>query len=120
MNGQEKTAFISGYTKLLTTAWTNEEFAATLRQNPKAALAQCGLMVPGNATVEIVTDRPDPASGDLNQEMEYWEEGLASGRIVLHVPHAVIRTKDLVELALGPTAKDTTVCCCCCPCCSCT
>lgn len=120
MDGNQKTAFISSYTKVLTTAWTNSDFAATLKQNPKAALAQCGLVVPATATVDIVTEQPPPNSGDLNQEMSSWEKGETTGHYVLHVPAAELTTRHLVDMALGPTAKDTTVCCCCSPCCCCT
>ena len=53
MEPRQRAAFVSAYTKVLTSAWSNESFAASLSANPQAALAEKGLDIP-RAEVDLM------------------------------------------------------------------
>jgi len=118
MDPRAKAAFISGYTKILTQAWSSDEFAARLVGDPVTVLAENGLEVPAGARVEIVRSRD--AEPDLEAQIALWADGAATGRYVLYVPDTpVIETRELSENDLDAVAGGGDTCCCCCPCCSC-
>ena len=120
MDTKEKAAFVSSYTKILTRAWSDPQFAERLESAPKATVADNGLSVPGSAEVVIV--RSLGGEPDLEAQVKLWEEGARTGEFRLHVPHAPqVETKELSEADLASVSGgDTSYCCCCCPCCTCT
>jgi hypothetical protein len=119
MEPRQRAAFVSAYTKVLTSAWSNEAFAAELAANPTAALAEKGLEVPTGSTVTIIQETAgDP---DLEAQVRMWENGQRSGHYQLLVPNTPqIDTRELSEADLEAVSGGNTYCCCCSPCCSCT
>jgi hypothetical protein len=87
MDQKSRSEFVTGYTKVLTRAWTSDEYASHLEQHPNAAIAECGLRVPEGALVSLVRVIP---SGEheptLNRQIELWERGERTGSYELHVP----------------------------------
>ncbi|MYW05538.1 hypothetical protein [Streptomyces sp. SID3343] len=126
MEPRERAAFVRSYTKVLTAAWSNDEYAARLETDPRAALAENGLELPAGATVRIV--RNLGGEPDLEAQVELWEAGTESGDFELRVPNSPqIELRELSEADLESVAggtqevrDDTTYCCCCSPCCCCT
>ena len=122
MESQERTSFLSNYSKLLVAAWSDESVGDRLVANPKAVLAEFGLQVPDNANVNVVRQIP-PQHGepDANVQVRLWEEGLKSGTIEMHVPEApAIDMGELSESELEGVAGGWSISgCCCTPCCSC-
>lgn len=111
--------FVKGYTKVLTSAWSDESFASRLQSDPTAVLDESGLSLPADTQVSIVTEIA--GSGDLDDQFKMWEEGISSGSVTLYVPSAPqIETGELSEAELESVAGGTEVslCCCCCPCCT--
>jgi hypothetical protein len=118
MDTTSRTAFVRGYTKVLTNAWSDEAFMKRLTSKPTETLAEYGLDA-GKASVEVVTDMHGAAS--LDDQISLWESGLASGNVKLYVPTLPqIDTKQLSEDQLDSVSGGDTYCCCCCPCCTCT
>jgi hypothetical protein len=120
MDTRERAAFVSSYTKILTRAWSDPDFAEKLETSPKATVESNGLSVPAGANVVIV--RSLGGDPDLEEQVALWEEGARSGEYRLHVPQApVVETKELSEADLASVSGgDVKACCCCCPCCTCT
>ena len=113
--------FVKGYTKVLTSAWSDEGFASRLESDPVAVLDENGLSVPAGTTVSIISETQ--GGGDLDDQFKIWEEGLSSGDVKLYVPAAPqVETGELSESELESVAGggDVDLCCCCCPCCTCT
>lgn len=120
MEQQEKTEFVSAYTKLLTTAWSDEEFAQLLARDPKQASRDCGLEVPNDAEMVVVRDPQQDAEPNLDLQIESWEKGHELGLYELHVPDAPqLDSQELSEGDLMAVSGGDTYCCCC-PCCCCT
>lgn len=122
MSPRERAEFVNGYTRVLITAWSDEEFAQRLETDPVAALRECGLGLPAGAVVEVLRDiGDDEAEGNLEIQIKAWERGSESGNYRLHVPvtpqvdAAELTASDLDSIVAGLGA-----CCCCCPCCCCT
>ncbi|MEU3167012.1 hypothetical protein [Streptosporangium sp. NPDC006930] len=123
---QERAEFINAYTRTLITAWSDEEYAARLNANPRAALAESGLVVPEDAEIVIVRHIPEGhEEGNLDVQVGLWEVGLATGQFEFHIPEtpvvdaAELSEGDLSDIAAG--AADAAACYyCCCPCCCCT
>jgi hypothetical protein len=119
MEPRQRAAFVSAYTKILTSAWSNESFAASLSSNPAAALAEKGLEIPAGSTVTVI--RETAGDPDLEAQVRMWENGKASGNYQLLVPTTPqIDTRELSEADLEAVSGGNTYCCCCSPCCSCT
>ena len=122
LNAQERAEFVNAYTRVLITAWSSEDFSSRLGTDPKATLAEAGLVIPAGGTVEIVrtvTDGSPEAS--LDSQVELWETGIADGHYVLYVPETPqIDMAELSEGDLDAVAAGLTIACCCTPCCSCT
>ncbi len=79
-------AFVNGYTKLLTQAWSGGELARRLETQPEAVLAGLGLpTVPGARVTIVRTLDPDP---DLDTQAALWERGHATGQYLLYIPLA--------------------------------
>ena len=118
MDSTSRTAFVRGYTKVLTNAWSDEAFMKRLTSKPTETLAEYGLDA-GKASVEVVTAMAGAAS--LDDQISLWESGLASGQVKLYVPTIPqIDTKELSDDQLESVSGGDTYCCCCCPCCTCT
>jgi hypothetical protein len=123
MDPQERADFVDAYTRVLITAWSSEEFASRLESDPKAALRECGIEVPANASVELARTIPEGKhEGSLDTQVDAWEEGARTGRYLLFVPETPqVNTSELTEGDLDSIAAgDGYYCCCCCPCCCCT
>ena len=119
MDPAARSQFVGNYTKLLTHAWSDEDFAGRLRSEPKQVLDEVGFTVPSSASVEILDSQGE---GSLDKQVALWEQGIASGEIKLYVPKVPqVETAELSESELeGVAGGDTTYCCCCSPCCTCT
>ncbi|MFD8384387.1 hypothetical protein ACFV2X_38695 [Streptomyces sp. NPDC059679] len=120
MEPRERSAFVSSYTKVLTNAWSDNDYATRLETEPRAALAEQGLELPTDATVKIIRNMEgDP---DLEAQVALWEAGKTTGVYELRVPNSPqLEDRELSEADLkGVSASDTTYCCCCSPCCCCT
>jgi hypothetical protein len=84
---QDRTDFISGYTKLVLATWSDEAIGDRLVSDPKSVLAQFGLTVPASATVTVVRHiPPDHGDPDVDFQVNLWEKGLESGNFEMHVP----------------------------------
>jgi hypothetical protein len=119
MDEAQRADFVSGYTKILTNAWSDEAFRARLTSEPREALAENGLSVPASADVKIVTGVAGEPS--LEDQVERWAKGETSGEYELFVPdQPQIDTSELSESELEGVAGGDTYCCSCCPCCTCT
>jgi hypothetical protein len=121
MSPQERAEFVNAYTRVLITAWSSDEYAGRLVADPNAALRECGIEVPANATVNVVRLIPEGhQEGSLDVQIALWERGNETGHFELHVPETPqVDTSELSEGDLeGIAAGD--VYCCCCPCCCCT
>ena len=123
MDQAQRQQFVSSYTKVLTTAWTDETFLGRLRSDPKSVLGEFSLGVPASATVNILTE----AGGEpnLDQAVAIWEEGQSSGVYRLCVPPEPPQAAEELSGRLDADGKliaaDTSACCCCSsPCCCCT
>jgi hypothetical protein len=115
----DRQEFVKSYTKILTSAWSDEAFAAKLHEDPAAVLNENGLEVPAGASVEIVSQTQ--GEGDLDDQVKIWEDGLESGKLTLYVPAMPqVEPGELSESELEGVAGGTDYCCCCSPCCTCT
>jgi hypothetical protein len=122
LDPQQRSEFVDSYTRLLITAWSSEEFAGRLETDLQGALAEVGLTVPANATLERIRDVPEAKQrGGLNVQIEAWERGLESNHFYFYIPDTPqVDVSELTEGDLeGVAAAGTYACCCCCPCCSC-
>lgn len=116
MDAQERSEFVNAYTKVLTAAWSDEAFAARLEQDPKAGIKEFGLEVPSAAEVHLVREIPvGHGEPDMDQQVQWWEDGRASGRYELHIPQAP--ELDMSELAENDLEAVSAGYCCTCPCC---
>ncbi|MFE3199311.1 hypothetical protein ACWGR4_26940 [Embleya sp. NPDC055664] len=126
MEPRDRAAFVRSYTKVLTAAWSDDEYASRLENDPRAALAEHGLELPAGASVRII--RNVEGEPDLDGQVTLWEAGTVSGTYELRVPNSPqielreLSEADLESVAGGTieTRDDTTYCCCCSPCCCCT
>lgn len=123
MEARDRTAFVRSYTKVLTAAWSDDEYAARLEADARGALAEQGLETPEGTTVRIV--RNVGGEPDLEAQVALWESGAATGEYELRVPGSPqMGMRELSEADLQSIARgaqlDTTYCCCCSPCCCCT
>lgn len=121
LSEQDRADFVGGYTRAVINAWSNEEFAATLESDAKAALAEVGIAIPDGATVQV--DRSDPSpeeesSRNIEQQVALYEQGQATGKYVFRIPSSPqVETEELSEQDLAGVSGGG---CCCCPCCCCT
>jgi hypothetical protein len=118
MEATERAAFVRGYTKVLTNAWSDDAFMQRLSADPTSTLSEFGLDA-GSAQVEVVTSVAGEAS--LDDQVALWESGIASGAVKLYVPEVPqVETTELSDDQLDSVSGGDTYCCCCSPCCTCT
>ncbi|MFF7354033.1 MULTISPECIES: hypothetical protein [Streptomyces] len=120
MDQRKRAEFVNGYTRALISAWSSEEYAARLRTDARAALAEAGLELPAEAEIVIVTTVPEGEhEGNLEKQVDLYEAGLESGRFEFHIPETPqIDTAELSEGDLSDIAAGGTSCCCPCSCCT--
>ncbi len=115
MEAGERAEFIGAYTRVLSQAWSSEEFGERMRREPRAVLSEHGLPTPADAEIEIVRARD--AGPDLEAQITLWRNGLTSGKYVLYVPDMPqVDARELSEEDLDAVAGGADSCCCCCPC----
>ena len=118
MDAAERSQFVGGYTKLLTNAWSDEAYMQRVKSDPLQVLDEVGLKVPAGTKVTI---KDSAGEGNLDEQVNLWEQGLKSGDITLYVPQVPqIETAELSEGELAGVAGGDSYCCCCSPCCTCT
>jgi hypothetical protein len=100
-----KHVFFSSYIRVLTQAWSSEDFSRRLEVSPRDVLAECGLETPAGSQVEVVRSGNDEP--DLGVQLALWSSGNDTGRYVLHVPYVSqiavteVDGEDLGDLAGG-------------------
>lgn len=120
----QKNEFIDAYTKALLSSWSSDEYAARLESDPRAALAEVGLVLPEGSTIEITrgvadAEAPQSQEGRLDRQVALYEAGLTSGTFEFHIPATPqIDTSELDVDELEEVAGGG-IYCCCCPCCCC-
>ncbi len=120
----QKNEFIDAYTKALLASWSSDEYAARLDSDPRAALAEVGLELPADATIEIVRGTTAAGAADgqearLDKQVGLYEAGLTSGTFEFHIPATPqIDTSELDVDELSEVSGGS-INCCCCPCCCC-
>ena len=133
----DRSTFLHSYSRLMVRSWASEEYFNKVVENPKAALADVGIEVPSDATVNVITVKPT-GQGKLEDQLTYWEKGEASGHYDLFLAERpddfdindmALSDNELEVIAGGtqiaPIEADgggcsSTYCCCCTPCCCCT
>ena len=100
--------FASRYTRMLTRAWSNDEFSRRLEKDPRGVLAENGLEIPAHAVLEIVWE--GDVSLGLGPQFDLWQQGYSTRRFILHLP-LLPRTgiDELREAELGDLAGGATV-----------
>ncbi|MGI8592425.1 MAG: hypothetical protein ACR2M5_15845 [Nakamurella sp.] len=118
----EQEEFVTAYTKVLVSAWTDQEYAGRLESDPAQALAEHGLTVPEGAEVVVTRVIPEEsAGGGVEVAVGKWEAGKISGTYVLSVPAtpqvdlSELSEDDLLSISGGLSISH----CCCTPCCCC-
>lgn len=126
LTATEKTDFSTAYLQFLVKTWTDEGFAAKAEGNPREALAEAGLELPADATVELI--KHEDGAEDIYAEgldnkaameaqVALFEKGKESGHYRFHVPGTPnLDTEDLNAVELSDVAGGFEPCCCCCCC----
>jgi hypothetical protein len=118
MNPGARAAFVASYGRLVTRVWSDPDLELLLEQDPRALMAQYGLVLPDAVSIEVVRNAPD-AKASLDELVAAWEAAPASGRFAFVVPATDVdddgeldeHELDAIVAGLG------TSCACCCPCC---
>jgi len=112
------------YLQFLIKDWTDEAFSQRIDSDPRGALAEVGLELPADVSVQVVRHvagevNPYAEQGNeaaLDVQATLYEKGLESGVLQLHLPaapaadSAELSESDLTEVAAG----EVPCCCCCC------
>src|SRR3954464_9530728 len=116
----DRSTFVKSYPQILTNAWSDDTFKQRLQSDPKSVLSEYGLEVPASATVDIVTSTQ--GEGDLDDQVQIWEQGENTGSYTLYVPEVPqVEEGELSEAELDSVSgAGETYCCCCSPSCTCT
>ena len=119
MNRESRSKFIKAYSTVLTNAWGDPKYLASLQANPASVLSTAGLAVPAGVKINIKTEKA--GEGSLEDQMRLWESGLQAGSIDLFVPKTPQITEgELSSEQLEAVAGGADCCCCCTPSCTCT
>lgn len=110
MDGSTARHFISCYARVLTRAWCDEGFLASLESDPAKVLAGAGLLLPRDARVSVI--RLARSGPDISLQLSLWEDGAHSGRYVLHVPMVGGLTDRQLDDLVGGLAPVTEGCTC--------
>lgn len=111
------------YLQFLIKDWTDEAFSQRIDSDPRSALAEVGLELPANVTVQVVrhaAGEVDPYAEQGNEaaldvQAALYEKGLETGVMQLHLPAApTSEGAELSETELDEVAAGTVPCCCCC------
>ncbi len=110
--------FVAGYARLVTEVWSDPDAERLLQANPRALLSRHDLDLPSEVDVDVRRDT-DGAEPSLDEQVRLWEEGHATGTVVLIVPDAPpLTTGELSDAELaGVVGGMDVMCSCCCPCC---
>jgi hypothetical protein len=119
MNRQERSSFVSGYSKALTKAWGDKAYMSKLTSDPAGALKEVGFMVPAGVKVHVITKVS--GKGTLEDQIKIWESGVKAGKADLYVPDTPqLKEGELSDQQLEAVAGGADCCCTCTPCCTCT
>jgi len=86
VNTAERSAFLRGYARLLTSAWSSRRFTERLDADPRSALASCGLTVPDGADARILDETGWAAGLDPDAAIDMWEDGYRTNTFCVFVP----------------------------------
>jgi hypothetical protein len=113
-----RAAFIASYGRLVTRVWSDPDLDVVLEQDPRALMAQYGLVLPEAVTIEVVRHAPS-AESNLDELVAAWEDAPSSGRFALVVPATDVDADgELDELELDTIVAGLgTSCAFACPCC---
>lgn len=118
MNREERSQFISAYSKVLTQAWADDKYMQKVKTDGAAALREAGLKLPGNVKVNV---KGQGGSGTLEDQLKLYEQGVKSGSFDLYVPaQPAMKDGELSDTQLESIAGGADCCCSCTPCCTCT
>lgn len=117
MNPEARAAFVASYGRLITRVWSDPGVELLLEQDPRAVMAQYGLVLPETVSIELIRSGPG-AKSDLDDLVAAWENAPDSGRFALVVPATDVdddgeldeHELDAIAAGHGPSA-------CCSPCC---
>lgn len=124
LTATEKTDFSTTYLQFLVKTWTDEDFAAKSDANPREALAEAGIELPADATVEIHRHDDGDAYTEggnnraaMEAQLALFEKGQETGHYRFHVPGTPnVDTEELNAVELSDVAGGFEPCCCCCCC----
>jgi hypothetical protein len=118
MTREERSKFISGYSKALTTAWADDKYMSRLKSDPTGVLKEAGVPLPAGVKVNLKTNLSD---GGLDDQIKLFEDGLKKGSVDIYVPaQPQMGDGELSDQQLESIAGGGDCCCCCTPSCSCT
>jgi hypothetical protein len=119
MTREERSKFINGYSKVLTSAWADEKFMARLQADPGSVMKEAGVPIPAGVKVNLKTNMG--GDGGLDDQIKLYEDGLKSGAVDIYVPaQPQMADGELSDTQLESIAGGSDCCCCCTPCCTCT
>jgi hypothetical protein len=119
MGPSDRATFIAAYSRLVAEVWADPAAERALAEDPRALMAEHGLILPESVRVIVVRDVAD-AEPDLDAQVVAWRDAAETGTFTLFVP----ATDPIGEAELGEHELDRVVggldasCACCCPCCS--
>ena len=126
LTATEKNDFSTNYLQFLVKTWTDEGFATKADSNPREALAEAGIELPADASVELVKHTGDDAesyaegldnSAAMDAQVALFEKGQTSGHYRFHLPGVPnVETEDLNAIDLSAVSGGFDPCCCCCCC----
>ena len=117
MNPGARAAFVAAYGRLITGVWSDPELELLLERDPRDVMAQYGLALPGQVSIELVRNGPG-TEHSLDELVATWENAPDSGHFTLVIPATDVEGDgdlaehelDAIVAGLGPSA-------CCSPCC---
>jgi len=118
MTPSNRASFVSAYSNLVTTVWTDPRAEHRLHEDAAGLLAEFGLDLPANVALHIDRDT-EAQQPDLDAQVRAWEQAETTGIVRLAVPP--VPELDRQELnedeLIGVVGGIDTGCACCCPCC---